>query len=158
MTHPESCPRIEALSALADGELPADERTELEGHVAGCPLCAPALADLRRLRTLFAALPEPAGAFDVAPEVDRRIGAAAGGAARRGPRPPRPRWWQVALAAPGAAIPLAVGVWLGSVAFPAAVPATVAAPTALAAGLSVFATSPPGAICAIPGSCGGPSR
>ena len=75
MNTPEPCPRIEALSALIDDELSEPEREALEAHVRGCALCAPVLSELAQLQVRFATLPMTTPAFDVTPEVMRRIDA-----------------------------------------------------------------------------------
>jgi anti-sigma factor RsiW len=46
------------LDALVDGELPATERAELEGHLAGCAACRDEVEEMRRLRSEARALPE----------------------------------------------------------------------------------------------------
>src|SRR5262245_7627973 len=46
----------EAIGALADGQLGADERAALETHLAGCAGCRAELAALERLDAVFAAL------------------------------------------------------------------------------------------------------
>ena len=60
MSSAEKCPRTEALSALVDDELDEQARLTLDAHVASCAICAPVLAEFRRLRARFAALPEVA--------------------------------------------------------------------------------------------------
>ncbi len=147
MSDQEECPRIEALSALIDDELEAGRRIALQAHLAGCVICAPVLADMRRLHADFAALPAPRSDFDVAAEVDRRIGALA--PPRTSPilRPSRPRWWQVALLAPGGAAALAIGLSLGASLVPTAGGAT-------AAQMASFSALPPGALCPASQACG----
>ena len=155
MTTQEPCPRVEALSALTDDELREPERLALQAHVAGCEICAPALAELRQLRTRFAALPTEMPAFDLAPEVDRRIDAApAPPPSRRAPRPARTRWWRLALLAPGGAVAVATGLWLGT----ALMPVTLASATAPAAQMAAFSTMPPGALCPLSDACGRSTR
>jgi anti-sigma factor RsiW len=139
MTRTESCPRIEALSALVDDVLADAERAALEEHVRGCPLCAPALADFRALRFRFQALPEPTREVDIASVVDRRIAALARPSAAPATRV-RPRWWQVALLAPGGAAAVGAGLWLGA----AMMPAAAQAPEPR---MAVFSAMPPGAVC-----------
>ena len=56
MNTQEPCPRIEALSALTDGELREPERLAVQAHVDHCAICAPVLAEFRQLQTRFAAL------------------------------------------------------------------------------------------------------
>lgn len=147
MSDQEDCPRIEALSALTDGELDATQRLALQAHVAGCAICAPMLANMRRLHADLAALPTPLPDFDVAVEVDRRIGALLPPQPSRTLRPSRPRWWQVAVLAPGGAMAVAAGLWLGASMMPAAGGAT-------AAQLAAFSALPPGALCPVSKACG----
>lgn len=155
MNTQEPCPRIEAMSALTDDELREPQRLALEAHVAGCAICAPVLAELRQLHTRFAALPMLTPEFDVAPEVDRRISAAAAPTLpRRVPRPRRAPWWQLALLAPGGAISVSIGLWLGS----ALIPATLGSARAPAVQMAAFSTLPPGALCPLLNSCAGPTR
>lgn len=155
MSTQEPCPRIEALSALTDDELHEPQRLDLEAHVAGCAICAPALVRLRQLRTQFAALPSVAPEFDVAAEVDRRIGAAAAQAAKPvAPRPARPRWWQVALLAPAGVGAVTIGLWLGAALMPAALGPVRTSAMQMAA----FSSLPPGALCPVANACGGPTR
>ncbi len=142
MTSAEKCPRTEALSALVDDELGASDRVALDTHVAGCALCAPVLAELRQLRTSFAALPKAAPGVDFAPLVDRRIAAAAG-IPKPKAQPQRWRWWQVAPAALGGAISLSFGAYLGSALLLGS--QVAAQPAALQ--MAAFTEIPPGALC-----------
>lgn len=48
------CPYEPRLSAYHDGELSPQASRELDGHVAGCAVCARHLADLRELSRLMA--------------------------------------------------------------------------------------------------------
>ncbi|HEV8191926.1 MAG TPA: zf-HC2 domain-containing protein, partial [Ktedonobacterales bacterium] len=50
----------ERLSAYLDDMLDAEERTRLEAHIARCERCQQQLAELRRVRALMHALPQPA--------------------------------------------------------------------------------------------------
>ena len=45
------------IHALADGELDAGNAAALEAHVAGCPACATALAEVREVKARLAATP-----------------------------------------------------------------------------------------------------
>ena len=45
------------LHALADNELDAGHAAELEAHLAGCPACAAALAEIREVKARLAATP-----------------------------------------------------------------------------------------------------
>ena len=146
MRNDEACPRIEGISALIDNELDASERAALDGHVAGCAICAPVMTRMRRLHAGFAALPEPRADFDVAAEVDRRIGALAPRQPVRVARPSRRRWWQAAALAPGGALAIAAGLWLGASMLPAA---GGAATTQMAA----FSPLPPGSLCLASQGC-----
>jgi anti-sigma factor RsiW len=132
---------MEALSALVDDALADPARAEIESHLAGCPRCAAALADLHALHARFAALPGLRVGFDLVPVIEDRIRAAE--------RPPRPRrmrkgarWWQVLPAALGTAVALSAGAYLGSA-------LVVAGPGAgqAAIEMSAFDTVPPGGIC-----------
>lgn len=153
MNTPEPCPRIEALSALLDGELGEPERLAVQAHADQCTLCAPVLAEFRRLHARFAALDTERPDFDVAPEVDRRIGAAGAPVPREPapvPRPARVRWWQLALVAPGGAVAVSVGLWLGATLMPSAHAGYVR--------MTPFSPVPAGALCPVPQACGGPRR
>ena len=107
----------------------------------------------------YTALVSPPGFLaDVllAPEVDRRIGAATA-AGLRDPRPtvrPAPaRWWQLALLAPGGVAAVSLGLWLGA-ALPAAAPGI---PTT-AVQMAPFSNVPAGALCPVPQACRGSLR
>src|SRR3954470_21939489 len=50
-----SCNEIQNLDAYADGELPADERSRIEQHLAICAACARELARLRKLSAIIGA-------------------------------------------------------------------------------------------------------
>lgn len=50
----------EQLSALLDGEVSAEEKTQWEAHLATCQRCQQELASLRRTVALLRALPQPA--------------------------------------------------------------------------------------------------
>jgi anti-sigma factor RsiW len=157
MSAPEPCPRIEALSALIDGELGEADRRAVQSHADQCPVCAPVLAGFRRLHLRFAALEATAPAFDLAPEVDRRIDAAVG-AHPRGRRPTarptaRTPWWRLAILAPAGAAAVSVGLWLG-----AALPAAAPGAQATTAQMVPFSTIPAGALCPVPLACGGGAR
>lgn len=144
MNAAEPCPRTEALSARVDDELDEPERAALDAHVAGCPICAPVLAEFRQLRTSFAALPDVAPGVDLASLLDRRIAAGAGaGASKPGPRPQRWRWWQLAPAVFGGALSLSLGAYLGSTLILGT--QFTAQPAALQ--MAAFTAAPPGALC-----------
>lgn len=147
MSDQEDCPRTESLSALIDDELDAGQRAALQAHVAGCAICSPVLAGMRRLHADFAALPAPGPDFDVAVEVDRRIGTLASPQPPRPLRPSRPRWWQVAALAPGGAMAVAAGLWLGAAVMPAAAGSS-------GAQMAAFSALPPGALCPVSKACG----
>ena len=55
----KNCRNIEAdLSALIDGELPAERQAEVIEHVDNCPACARRVAELQRLAAGIGALPQ----------------------------------------------------------------------------------------------------
>ena len=62
---PEGPHPAEALSALVDGELPADERAAVAAHVERCPECSEELRAVRAVRDALRALPavEPPPGF-----------------------------------------------------------------------------------------------
>ncbi len=95
----------EALSALADGELPDHERDHVAAHVERCPECAGELRAVRAVRDAVRSLPavEPPPAF-----LDRLVADLAEGAA---PRPrPAPLGAAVAVAIAAALVLLAPSV------------------------------------------------
>jgi anti-sigma factor RsiW len=138
----ESCPRIEALSALVDDALTGPERAAIEAHAAICPVCGASLARLNELRASFAALPAPRVGFDLATAVEGRIRAAERPQRAR-PVRERAHWWQALPAAVGAAAALSGGAYLGS--FLVAGGGAVASRSAIE--MSAFGTVPPGGIC-----------
>ena len=146
MSNDEDCPRIEELSALIDGELDAPRRAALEVHAAGCAICTPVLEQMQRLHAGFAALPPPRADFDLAAEVDRRIGALAPSRPVRVSRPSRSRWWPAALLAPGGALAIAAGLWLG-----ASMLSTGGG--AVATQMAAFSPLPPGSLCLASKGC-----
>src|SRR5690242_17345285 len=52
--------RQEQLSAALDGMLAPEEQAALDAHLAGCEMCARELGELRQVRMLLRAVPEPA--------------------------------------------------------------------------------------------------
>ena len=92
-----ACERVrERLSALLDGELAAEERREVAGHLEVCAACQRELALLARLDAALGALEAP-GPERLADKVLTRL------------QPRRRYWWQsLALAAS-----LLVGIILG---------------------------------------------
>jgi anti-sigma factor RsiW len=142
MSPAEKCPRTVALSAMVDDELVEPARVALDAHVAGCAICAPVLAEFRRLRTSFSALPDVAPGVDFAPLIDRRIAAAAD-VPKPKPRPQRWRWWQVAPGVLGGALSLSIGAYLGSALVLGS--QVMAQPEALQ--MAAFTANPPGALC-----------
>jgi len=144
MNTAEKCPRIEALSALVDDELVEADRAALDTHVAGCAMCAPVLAEFRRLRSSFAALPGRVPGVDFVPLVEGRIAAALPKPKPKPkPEPRRLRWWQVAPAALGGALSLSLGAYLGSALMLGS--QLMAQPAALQ--MAAFTAIPPGALC-----------
>jgi len=154
MSPAEKCPRIEALSALVDGELVGPARVALDAHVAGCAICAPVLAEFRQLRTTFAALPDVAPGIDFALLVDRRIAAAGVPKPKQKLRPQRWRWWQLAPAALGGAVSLSLGAYLGSALMLGS--QVTAQPAALQ--MAAFTAIPPGALCPALQACNSMGR
>lgn len=73
---PEGPHPAEALSALADGELPAGERAAVVPHVEACPECSEELRAVRAVRDALRALPAvdpPPGFLDrLVGDLDRR--------------------------------------------------------------------------------------
>ncbi len=53
------CPEDVQLDAYCDGELPADERAQIERHLAICPPCAAQVEEIRSISRAFAASPAP---------------------------------------------------------------------------------------------------
>jgi len=95
------------LSAYVDGDLPTENRAELERHLVGCAECRAAIADLRRIRDLATTLVDGDPPRDLWPGIGARIGAAPG---RGGVLPFRRRWaFTVPQLAAAAALLLAVG-------------------------------------------------
>lgn len=149
MSPAETCPRIEALSALVDNALSKYDRIALDAHVASCAICAPVLAEFRQLQQTFAALPDVAPGIDLAPLVDRRIAAAGVPQPHLKPQTRRWRWWQIAPMALGGAISLSIGAYLGNVLMLGS--QATAQPAALQ--MAAFTASPPGALCPTLQSC-----
>jgi anti-sigma factor RsiW len=71
------------LHALADGELDAGNAAQLEAHVAGCPACAVALAEIREVKARLSATP---AAYAAPPSLHARLDAALAEAAAPPPR------------------------------------------------------------------------
>ncbi|HUP20574.1 MAG TPA: zf-HC2 domain-containing protein [Gemmatimonadota bacterium] len=69
---------IERLSDYIDGDLAPGERGEMEAHVAACPECAAALADLRRVVAAAGALENAPPERDLWPGIAERLGLPAG--------------------------------------------------------------------------------
>jgi len=108
------------LSEYADGELPADERVELERHLETCGECRATVGDLGRLRDLAGALADGEPPRDLWPGIEARIG----GEARV---LPLTRRWTFTLPQLAAAAALLVAVGAGATAIAlrgAATPAT----------------------------------
>ena len=147
----DDCPRIDALSALADDALAGAERAEIETHAGGCAVCGHALDRLRGLRADFVALSAPRVGCGLAPAVAERIRAAE----RMRPAGPtgvrRREWWQGLPVALGTAAALGAGAYLGAF---LVVGGGVAA-TRPAIERSAFGTVPPGGLCLGPACQGG---
>lgn len=152
MSSAEKCPRTEAISALVDDELAEPARAALDAHVEGCAICAPVLAEFRRLHTTFAALPDVTPNVDFAFLVDRRIAAA--GVPTPKPKPQRWRWWQLAPATLGGALSLFLGVYLGGTLMLGS--QITAQPAALQ--MAAFTAIPPGALCPALQACNSMGR
>ena len=124
------------------------------------------LAGMRRLHADFAALPVPRADFDVAAEVDRRIGALASPPAPRPLRSSRRRWWQWIALAPGGAMAVPPRPWLRGPPTPAAPAVAVTVVVVVrvlpgggavpAAQMAAFSALPPGALCPVSKACGRP--
>jgi hypothetical protein len=81
------------LSEYLDGEIPPDQRAELEAHLRHCVACGAVLADLKRIVTRAQGLEDRAPERDLWPGVAARIGAAAPGSRSvRRSGAPRRRW------------------------------------------------------------------
>ena len=78
----------ERLIAYHDGELPAEDRSAVQAHLAGCAGCAKDAALLREALERVRALPVP----DLPPGTWEAFGSAVR-ARIAGERPPRPTWW-----------------------------------------------------------------
>jgi anti-sigma factor RsiW len=142
---------MDALSALADGELAGSERAEAEAHAARCPVCGRALARLNALRADFAALPAPRVGVDLASAVAERIRAAGRAQPARPARAPRQGWWRGLPVAVGTAVALGAGTFLGAF----LVAGGGAAASRPAIEMSAFGTVPPGGLCLGPACEGG---
>ncbi|WP_368639872.1 zf-HC2 domain-containing protein [Castellaniella ginsengisoli] len=144
------CPRTRLLCACLDPEWAGRRRALVEAHVARCPICEAELEALRSMTAGLRALPDPAGAPDVARSWRP---------APAGRRPARRRSFTDILLAglgwlpAGAAVTasLAVGIGMADQTWPAAAPAS---PPASMARLDVFGPVPPGGLCAAGGLCG----
>jgi len=128
------------LSEYVDGELPADERVELERHLAACGECRTIVADLGRLRDLGGALADREPDRDLWPGISARIA----GEARV--LPLRRRWtFTLPQLAAAAAFLLVVGAGGAAIALrdggPAAAPGTVTIGSAEAGAVSVAFTA-----------------
>jgi anti-sigma factor RsiW len=135
------CPRIEDISALIDGALPAAARDAMKAHAALCPLCGATLRDFTAMGAQLQVLREDRCDVDLAaivgPRLPPRVPA-------RKKRPVR-LWgdlWQLAPRGLAGAAALGAGAYLGLV-------LVAGGGTALRpAAMSVFDAVPPGAVCA----------
>ena len=141
----QDCPRIEALSALIDGELTGRDRDEMVEHAAVCAVCAPMFARFGELRTALSALGDTPAGVDIAALVEPRLPARGYARPVRARRPWR---WQIAPAGFAAAGVLAMGAYLG---FFLVGGATVGLTRPVA--MAVFDAIPPGGLCAGLPSC-----
>jgi hypothetical protein len=80
MTCEQAC---EQLPLHVYGELAADETQPLETHLAGCPACRAAHAEIERIRQLLCAAPAPTAPVIETAAVYRRLADAAGRRVRR---------------------------------------------------------------------------
>ena len=71
------------LSDYLDGELPPDQRAQLEAHLMQCVSCGAALADLKRIVARAQSLEDREPAHDLWPDIAARIGATAARQPRR---------------------------------------------------------------------------
>ncbi len=80
----------EQLSALLDGEVSAEERTQWEAHLATCQRCQQELANLRRTVALLHALPQPAlpRSFELPAEIAAPVALFTGTRRAAAPAPP----------------------------------------------------------------------
>ncbi len=95
-----TCTEMDArIDALLDGELPDDERAEVEAHLAGCAACAALHADLIALRVRARAtpreIPPPPAVWEAVERLTARDSRLATRESRRSPRSP----WYLAAAA-----------------------------------------------------------
>ncbi len=95
-----TCTEMDArIDALLDGELPDDERAEVEAHLAGCAACAALHADLVALRNRARAtpreIPPPPAVWEAVERLTARDSRLATRESRRSPRSP----WYLAAAA-----------------------------------------------------------
>lgn len=87
--HPDWDEQREWLSAYLDGELTAEETRALEAHLPACPDCQAALASLRSVHTLLAAMPQVAAPRSFTLPVAAPVAAPRPAATLR----PRPAWY-----------------------------------------------------------------
>jgi len=147
-----TCPTTETLSAYADGEFDAAQRTAIERHLASCVECRAWLDGLRGAQHEFRALADESLGFDLSQVVRGRIEALprsvpAGRAAERH------GWRWLVPAGFGVAASVSLGLALGL-----ALTVPAAPPRPVGGALEVFAPVAPGGLCAGAGSCRAPSR
>ena len=108
------CPRVDALSALLDGELAGPARDEIAGHAERCPLCGSMLRELTDLSTAMQPLATVRVGFDLTPLIEPRLPARE--KSRRVPERGRSWWqgWQLLPSGLAAAGVLTGGVYLGA--------------------------------------------
>ena len=146
----EDCPRIEALSALLDGELSRHDRDEIAAHAAVCPSCSPVLLQFSELSSELSALEGTCAGVDIAALIEPRLPKRE---QARPARPPRRARWQLAPMGVAAAGVLALGAYLGLLLGGGAV-SVVGQPAAMA----VFDAIPPGGLCVGLAACAAPGR
>lgn len=135
------CPRIEALSALIDDELPGVAREDIERHAASCPLCGATLREFGDLKNTFFALEAAPVCPDIASLIEPRLPQPRLPPAR--PRQVRAWPWRLAPAGLAAAGVFASGAYLGML-----LAGGTAVGAARPAAIAVFDVIPPGALCA----------
>jgi anti-sigma factor RsiW len=142
------CPRVDALSALIDGELEDPARIEVTAHAEGCPLCGAMLRDMTELSAAMRPFATARAGFDLMPLIEPRLPAR--GKSRRTPAGGRSWWqrWQLLPSGLAAAAVLMTGTYLGAL-LAGGAGVTAMRPAAMA----MFDPIPPGGLCAGLPSC-----
>lgn len=110
-----SCPAVEDLSALIDGELGSARALEIRLHALACPACGAQLRLFGQIRSDLHQLRQRTVDTDLAAIVLARLGGLPESAVRRKRRGwlALPRLWRVAPKAMGGALAFGVGIYLG---------------------------------------------